>query len=1289
MLFDFSNLSVDSGGRVSFGGLTSGIDVQGIVDSIIAAKRIPIDRIETRITETDAKITALDDLRALMLSLRDSLSDLRGAVSLDSNSDVFAAKQLFASTTRIDGTAPSAAGNLVGASTSNAAVTGSHTLEVRRVAAAHKVASKSFADQTSALSLSGSFKVAGKTGSATITVAATDTVQDIRDRINAANSGTTGTGVTASILQVSTTEFILVLTADDSGQRMAITEAEGGTVLSGLGVSSTLGTGGYRNGLAASEIQVADGFDKIIFDGKQTSDAPYEIKYDQASTTMTVTLLDGTGAESDTFVLTQANGTAETATFTVDGVGITIEIGTAFNKTADITVAADATSVTDGTGVINPATVEIVGSAGDISGITSETLTLGNLAAPAAISITVGGFTGSFDGSGTGDKTVTLSDASGNSITVKFNVSTAFDGSESAGSITLNSLQNVVVTAKGANFDSELQNAQTARLTADGLIDQDRFESDFIVTSTALLSSLAPNAASTGDFIITVGTDTVTVNYDKTTDTVDGLVTKINAAITAAGGGNAVFDAGTNASLMTDGSGSRLVITNTDASAITLTDTDGLLADLGVDNDLVVERTGNTISDLFTGVTLTLFQPEEGTTIKLDIEQNLATAKSAVEGFVEAFNAVKQSLNQHSLIDSTGETGEDTGVLFGTPTLFSVSSRIASIFGEDTKGVNGAFAVLAQIGITFVDNGSVSDPLLLNTLEIDDAILDDALLNNADDVRRLFAFDFKSSDPRVSLLGFTGQTSYDAAGYKVNINFDDLFGGTTFTDGGSFTRTDATTNGATNDGISAITFDDSLLSGDAYRYSYNGAGGELLTLTNLNTGVTETVDITSVLDAAAVTNGAGNDLAAGETATVNFSTLNVTLTLTGDGSPTTNFERATDIITTGAIDVAGQVVAGANNFAPATATVTYDNDGGVTDTVVQALKTIVATNGISYDPATGKLNIAIESDGLNVTKIRDGTGSGVSFQIDGAGGFSEDGTSLVDLEDGLPHSIEVQVGGQVIATVNLGIVTSTGAGTDAAIVIDMGEGLFSETSTVSKAAAPMENYLTAPALTAGNFDIKDKDGNLLGNAAYATTDSLFDLASAINGIAGLQASVVQTGGTFQLRVNDTNHNTLTFENDTGNLLTHLAMSNVGDGVFSANIGGSSDGADNLSATLNGRTITATNLTGADGLKVFYSGSTDTSAVQVDYTVGFGARFFFSVDEMAAVTTGLIDSNVGALKSQNEESQKRADAMLVRLDLTREGLLRRFINMEVALTQAKNLQESISLALDSIFNNGDG
>ena len=59
-------------------------------------------------------------------------------------------------------------------------------------------------------------------------------------------------------------------------------------------------------------------------------------------------------------------------------------------------------------------------------------------------------------------------------------------------------------------------------------------------------------------------------------------------------------------------------IDNTSGAAITLADTDGLVAGLGIDNDLVIERDSNTVSDLFDGITLTLFQAEEGTRIKLD-----------------------------------------------------------------------------------------------------------------------------------------------------------------------------------------------------------------------------------------------------------------------------------------------------------------------------------------------------------------------------------------------------------------------------------------------------------------------------------------------------------------------------------------------------------------------------------------------------------------------------------------------------------------------------------------------
>ena len=165
-------------------------------------------------------------------------------------------------------------------------------------------------------------------------------------------------------------------------------------------------------------------------------------------------------------------------------------------------------------------------------------------------------------------------------------------------------------------------------------------------------------------------------------------------------------------------------------------------------------------------------------------------------------------------------------------------------------------------------------------------------------MRRLFAFDFSTSDPRVSLLSFTNKTSYNASGYKLNINFDDIFQSPKFTNSGSFTELDATTAGPAGDGISAIAFGDAVLSANAYRYSYDSAT-EDLTLTNLTTGSSQTIDITATLDAI----GDGGDLDAGETAQIVFGTHNVTLTLTGDGSPTTNFERGTSIITTGSLTV--------------------------------------------------------------------------------------------------------------------------------------------------------------------------------------------------------------------------------------------------------------------------------------------------------------------------------------------------------------------------------------------------
>ncbi len=1254
---DLSSLAVDANGKASFSGLGSGIDFQKVVEDLIAARRIPIDTIEQRITGNSDKIDAIETLRGLLNGARDALSTLRGAVSIGNASNVFSATQVFASTSRTDGNLPSAAGNLIGASTTNAAAIGSHTIEVLRVAAAQKVATDTFAAQNTALSLSGSFEVSGSGGKATIIVQAADTLQDIRDRINNANTGTNGTKVTASIVQASTNQFVLVVTGDETGTSVNLTESGSGTVLAGLGISTTHGTGAFRNGLvdATSKIDAtSDGFSKILFDGTQ-GDASFLVSYDQATKVVTLTRGDGV---TDTATLTStaiATGATETATFST--FGATIEFDENFDKGTDILIDADTSSVTGGTGVITDSTITISDSTGDISGITTGTLTFGALGTPAAITVTSGAFSGTFDGTSTGAKTVTLSDGSGNSLTVDFTVFTAFDGAETAASIDLQELENLVVSS-GTQFSNEIQTAQTARFTADGLLDPDRFESNFIANASSSLATAG------GSFNINVGADTVLVNYVNG-ETLTSLVGKINTAITTAGGGNAVFDAGTTASVFTDGDGSRLVITNTSTAAISLTDTNGLLSDLGVDNNLVITRNSNTVSDLFTGVTLSLFQAEEGTTVKLDVDRDLGAAKTSIQNFVTAYNDLKIYLNEQSFVDSaTGQITEETGVLFGTSTLVSATSRLSSEFAQITAGINQDFSVLRQIGITIVPKADVTDPLDANTLKIDDTILDEALLNNAEDVRRLFTFDFSSSDPRVSLIGFTGRTSYDAAGYKVNINFDDRFQSQTITNSGLVSTVEALTGGPAAQGISNIAFGNQVTSGDAYRYSYNG-GTEDLTLFNVTAGTSEVVNITALLDA--VVSPAGSDLGAGETVDVSFASLNTTFTLSGDAG----FARATNI-SDGTLDVSALD----SNTTLTGGAVTTPNTG-LNKATVDAL---IAAG--AYNAATGLVTLGVTSNASGEAHFD--LAAGVKFRVDGGAVLTD--ITAVDLDDAAGHTVDVYVNDGVgdvqVASLSFTTLASTLAGSGS-LTIDLGTGLVGETSTVVSQTAPLENYLT---VTTGSFEVRDNANVLLGTVNYNSTDNLQELASAITAaVPNVSASVIAVGSTFKIEILHDTREELTFANDTGGVIAGLNITNAGDGVFSANINGSTSGSADGSATVSGRTITATSLTSAEGLQTFYSGSTDLANVQVDFTTGLGARLYFAIDDMVAPITGLIDSNVSTLTDQNTQNQQRVDDMTARLEIVRQRLLQQFINLESALARANTLKDSITQSFDALFN----
>lgn len=346
----------------------------------------------------------------------------------------------------------------------------------------------------------------------------------------------------------------------------------------------------------------------------------------------------------------------------------------------------------------------------------------------------------------------------------------------------------------GATLSNELQAAQSAQFYADGLLDSSKWQSGVFASQTDPLGTIAGVGVGAHSFEIrdAGGALLQTVNYSDT-DTLQTLAQTITA------GG-----AGVSASVVQDGAEYRLSIVKDDGAEIGFAaDSDNLLVGLGLaKQQLLIERDSNTVDDLFAGVTLSLYGAEPGTTVKLEIDRDLTQVKTAITGFVEAYNAVRQFVNEQSQVDEkTGQKSVDAGPLFGSSTLASISATLGRVVGTGAEGISGAFSVLAQAGISFVDNSSLDDPTLKDTLKIDNTKLDEVLLSNPDDIQRLFAFDFSSSDPRVTLLGFSGQTRYQSGGYTLNVTHDgsaltgaDIDGivGSATINGSTITVTDAT-----------------------------------------------------------------------------------------------------------------------------------------------------------------------------------------------------------------------------------------------------------------------------------------------------------------------------------------------------------------------------------------------------------------------------------------------------------------------------------------------------------------
>ena len=213
----------------------------------------------------------------------------------------------------------------------------------------------------------------------------------------------------------------------------------------------------------------------------------------------------------------------------------------------------------------------------------------------------------------------------------------------------------------------------------------------------------------------------------------------------------------------------------TDPTTINATNVidEGVDAQIKLDG-ITVTRGSNEFSDLIEGLSISLYDADPGTTVTIGVEQDLNQAKTAILDFVDAFNAVQTFINEKTFVDpTTGKKSEDA-ILLGNSAVKTIESTLQQIVGSVAQGVTDRagkddYIILAEIGVDFVDYAkTASDPLLNNTLELDETALNKALLNNPNEVMELFMFRGNSDNGDLTMTNFSKQSK--AGTYEFNID---------------------------------------------------------------------------------------------------------------------------------------------------------------------------------------------------------------------------------------------------------------------------------------------------------------------------------------------------------------------------------------------------------------------------------------------------------------------------------------------------------------------------------------
>lgn len=140
-----------------------------------------------------------------------------------------------------------------------------------------------------------------------------------------------------------------------------------------------------------------------------------------------------------------------------------------------------------------------------------------------------------------------------------------------------------------------------------------------------------------------------------------------------------------------------------------------------------VTRDDNDFSDVLDGINVNVLNAEPGTKIQLQVTNDTSTVKNDIMSFTEAYNNLRDFiLTQQKVTD--GEVATDA-VLFGDTMLKNMATSLQNLIGGSYGQGSGNLETLQELGIKVGSDGK---------LTVNESTLDDALLNNFDQVRSIF-----------------------------------------------------------------------------------------------------------------------------------------------------------------------------------------------------------------------------------------------------------------------------------------------------------------------------------------------------------------------------------------------------------------------------------------------------------------------------------------------------------------------------------------------------------------------